>query len=299
MRSSTLALLMLGSGAAALTYEVLWMRRFALLLGGGAVAVTLTVATLFGGLGLGGLLGGRLRATIPPTRVYALLEGSAALWVLAFPFALSAVTPWVRSTPGLSAQALCVAALAGPPALALGATLPTLARAVPDRAEVTTLYAANTTGAVLGTLAVPGLLLPLFGVSGAERVAAGLGLVVATLAWRLEGAEAPVETEAPTRGWGAPALAVGLSGLCAMSLEISWTRLGAVLLGPSVHAFAWVLAVFLGGVAVGAAWGRRGGRIDRGLGAMGLAAILGAALYGRAPLWLASLYDALGPGAMG
>ena len=69
---SRLHLLLALSGATALTYEVLWMRRFALLFGGGAVAVTLTVATLFGGLGLGGLLGQRLRG--PPARRLSLIH---------------------------------------------------------------------------------------------------------------------------------------------------------------------------------------------------------------------------------
>lgn len=102
--------LLLGlSGATALTYEVLWMRRFALLFGGSAVAVTLTVATLFGGLGLGGLLGQRLRG--PPARRYAQLEAGAALWALGLPSALAALTPLVRSHPGLGTQSLLVLGL--------------------------------------------------------------------------------------------------------------------------------------------------------------------------------------------
>ena len=60
-----LYVLAFGSGLAALVYEGLWMRRFALLCGGGALASALTVAALFGGLGLGGLLGGRIRAARP------------------------------------------------------------------------------------------------------------------------------------------------------------------------------------------------------------------------------------------
>ena len=76
-----LYVLAFGSGLAALVYEGLWMRRFALLCGGGAVASALTVAALFGGLGLGGLLGGRIRAA-RPARAWAVLELLAARFKL-------------------------------------------------------------------------------------------------------------------------------------------------------------------------------------------------------------------------
>ncbi|MCB9765772.1 MAG: hypothetical protein H6739_38715 [Alphaproteobacteria bacterium] len=296
-----LLVLMVASGAAALSYEVLWMRRFALLFGGGAVAVTLTVATLFGGLGLGGLLGGRARVR-DPARAYARLEGGAAAWAVAMPWMLTALTPWVRANEGLGVQAAVVAALAGPPAVALGATLPVLARSLDRREAVASLYAANTTGAVAGVLAVPAVLLPLLGVRGAELLAAGTGGLIALVAWRL--GPFPVVDAPPTeaRARRRPLIAVGLAGLAAMALEVAWTRLAAVLLGPSIHAFAWVLAVFLAGIALGAGLGRRltGPRVLSGaLGAMGVLALIGAQAYGQAPLWLAGLYGRLGPSGMG
>ena len=264
------------------------MRRFALLLGAGSLAVTLTLATLFGGLGLGGLLGRRI-ASDRPARRYALLEAAAACWALGLPVALSALTPWVYEG-GLVRGAGVVVLLALPPAMALGATFPVLACGLPERAA--SLYAANTAGAVCGTLAVPALLLPLFGVTGGERVAAGLGLLVAAVAWHLplEGRPSPVG-----QGRG-PLVAVAVAGLVAMSLEVAWTRLGSVMLGPSIHAFAWVLAVFLAGIALGAMLKVR---THHALGALGLLALLGTLLYGEAPLLLAWLYDLWGPRWMG
>lgn len=264
------------------------MRRFALLLGAGSLAVTLTVATLFGGLGIGGLLGRRL-AGARPARTYAMLEASAAVWALALPSMLTALTPWVQEG-GLLRGAFVVVTLAGPPAIALGATFPVVASTRPERAN--SLYAANTAGAVCGTLLVPAVLLPLFGVTGAERVAAliGLGVAVAASSLTLESRPRPV-----SKGSG-PLVAAGVAGLVAMSLEVAWTRLGAVLLGPSVHAFAWVLAVFLAGVAVGAMLRVR---THHALGALGVLALLGGLVYGEAPVLLAWLYDLLGPSWMG
>jgi spermidine synthase len=275
------------------------MRRFALLFGAGALAVTLTVAVLFGGLGLGGLLGPRLAPRMAPNRLYALLELFAAAWALTLPTLLTALTPLYREHASLGTQSLLVIVLAGPPALALGATLPVLARGLPDRSTLSGLYAANTVGATLGTLAVPALLLPVFGVAGAERAAACVGLSVAALAWTRQGLSARGPGTAEPVGWR-PLLAVGLCGLTAMSLEVAWTRLGAVLLGPSIHAFAWVLAVFLAGVAAGAALERRlRWSMATGLGLFGLLALTGGLVYGSAPTLLASLFELLGPSRMG
>lgn len=298
MKTSRLALLLALSGATALAYEVLWMRRFALLFGGGALAVTLTVATLFGGLGLGGLLGGRLRGS--PARRYAQLEGFAALWAFAMPWALEALTPWVRAHAGLGVQALVVVLLTTPPALALGATLPVLARGIQDRGSLAGLYAANTLGAMAGTLAVPHLLLPVLGVRGSELAAVLCGLSIATLASRIS---LPEPADEVTLGAIRPraVLAAALTGLCAMALEVAWTRLGGVLLGPSIYAFAWVLAAFLAGVALGAALARRWtgpGVLPAAVGAMGVLALGGAFVYGQAPLLLAALYDRVGAGGM-
>ncbi len=296
---SRLHLLLALSGATALTYEVLWMRRFALLFGGGAVAVTLTVATLFGGLGLGGLLGQKLRG--PPARRYAQLEAGAALWALGLPWALQALTPFVRSHPGLGVQALVVLILTLPPALALGATLPVLARGIQDRSTLAGLYGANTLGAMLGVLAVPHLLLPIFGVSGSERLAVGCGLLIAALAWSLPLA-APERVSKLREALSPQAIfAAALTGLCGMALEVAWMRLGGVLLGPSIYAFAWVLAAFLGGIAVGAALARRWTQawvLPAAVGAMGVLALGGAFVFGQAPLLLAQLYEVFGASGM-
>lgn len=295
------ALLLAGSGAAALIYEVIWMRRLALIAGAGAEAAALTVGVLFGGLGLGGLLGGGLRPR-RPERAYAALELVVVAWVLVLPGLAGPVGQWAQREGGLGAHAAAAALLAGPPALAMGASLPVLARGF-VAAELPVLYAANTAGAVLGALAVPQLLLPLLGVRGAELAAAGLAAGVAALAAtgpRLEPQPAAAGGEPPVR---APLLAAAaLAGGVSMALEVTWARLGAVLLGPSVYTFSWVLAVFLAGVALGAAWGRRAagpGALAAGLGALGLCAVLGGLLWGQAPLALAAGFGVLGPEGAG
>ena len=50
-------------------------------------------------------------------------------------------------------------------------------------------------------------------------------------------------------------LAVALSGFCALSAEVVWTRLLSLMLGPTVYAFCIILAVFLVGLGAGSAAG--------------------------------------------
>jgi len=297
VRPSVLSALFFASGAAALTYEVLWMRRVALLLGSGSLAVTLTLAVFFGALGLGGLAAWAWRPR-QPLRAYGALELGIGGWALALPAMLGLGATWALDGSGLARPLVVVLATLGPPAAAMGATLPVVAGAGLTAQRVGRLYGINTAGAVLGVLATPAVLLPLLGVRGSEVLAAGLSIAVGGIALRSERA---ARSQRTTQG-GALALsaifAAAVSGGVAMSLEVSWTRLAALLLGPSIHAFAWVLAVFLGGVALGAAWGSRPGDLARPLGLLGLLAVLGTWSFGQAPTWLAGGYDLVGPSGL-
>jgi len=170
---------------------------------------------------------------------------------------------------------------------------------------VATAYAANTAGAVAGVVALPLVLLPHLGVRGSELLAVALALLVSAVAWRLPWPE-PVQASVPSghpRGLhhGSALWAVGISGAVAMSLQVAWTRLAAVLLGPSIYAFAAVLAVFLSFVAAGAALGRRWTRpeaMGTALAALGLLSLLGALLYGQLPVLLGVGFGNVGPAGM-
>ena len=53
------------------------------------------------------------------------------------------------------------------------------------------------------------------------------------------------------------ALALGLSGFASLTLQVVWTRLAALILGPTTYAFSVVVAVSIGGLAAGSALGSR------------------------------------------
>jgi len=66
----------------------------------------------------------------------------------------------------------------------------------------------------------------------------------------------PVRNAAQGRRWLA-ALALGLSGFASLTLQVVWTRLLALVLGPTTYAFSTMVGVFIAGLAIGAAVGSR------------------------------------------
>ncbi|HZY85527.1 MAG TPA: fused MFS/spermidine synthase, partial [Gemmataceae bacterium] len=89
----------------------------------------------------------------------------------------------------------------------------------------------------------------------------GLGLAALT-PYRHAPSPQPLSPKAGERGWGEGArgawavyVAIALSGLCALSAEVIWTRLLSLMLGATVYTFSIILAVFLIGLGLGSSGG--------------------------------------------
>ncbi len=258
--------LLVGSGFAALAYETLWVKQLGRVVGVEVHAVTIALSAFFAGLALGGaLLGPLADRSSRPVRLYAALEaGAAVLGVLSTLALARAAGPFValREVAGPLAWALPFG-LVGLPSFLMGGTLPALLRALhPDDAAVAPatglLYAANTAGAVAGTLATPFLLVPVFGISGAGLFAGAVGLIVAAAAFALDRrAFVPpasrVETVASSRSCDARlALALyAMAGGVALGYEVVWSELLVQFLSTRTYAFAVMLGTYLTGLALG------------------------------------------------
>lgn len=278
-------LLVFLSGAAALVYEVVWLRLLANVFGTTVYASTAVLVAFMGGLSLGSLvLGPWADRVTRPLRAFAVVEGGVAVWCAATPLLLAAVegiSPWLLrwSRPGCVAATVVQVGVSSmvllPPTFLMGATLPLLARHAgreldqPGR-EVARLYALNTWGAVAGTLAAGFWLVPGIGLRATVWAGVAIDLVVASCAFVL--ASHAVEPAAARRtepvtktldaGAGGsprrdPALrvalsALGVSGAASMVSEIAWARALAPILSSSTYAFTAVLATFLIGIATGA-----------------------------------------------
>ncbi len=279
------------SGAAALVYEVTWTRLLTLQLGHGVAAASTVLAAFMGGLAAGSALGGRIGACVSPPRalqIYACLELAIAFLALVLPFELRALDPlltrvYADGTSGALFALFRFGAsllLLSLPAAAMGATFPVASRWFVKQAsraarEAGALYAANTVGAALGALLTGFVLLPAFGLSGATWIGVGLNIVAAAGAWALSTRVAPqtgsaanvkhaasvrksltrTQTVPPQRALAAAAL--GLSGFASLTLQIVWTRLLALILGPTTYAFSTIVGVFIAGIAIGAGVGAR------------------------------------------
>ena len=267
------ALALLLSGFASLTYQIVWVRRFAVVLGTTNAALTLVLAMFLGGLGLGALLAGRSGGKLGAARLgrrFLLLEIGAAGFAAGLPLYLGGTLPLARLGDPGSGAFLLTAVLSSlfllPAATLMGATLPTLTalgRRIRDRGEGRAagwLYAANTAGALAGSVAAARLLIPELGLGGATLCGVAANLAAGILVFaRFGRSPAPGPSDAVRAPWfGARALfpfggIAALSGFAAMAAEIGWARLAALLFGPTIYTFACVIAAVILGVALGSA----------------------------------------------
>lgn len=279
------ALLLFASGAAALVFQVLWVKQLSLVVGVEVYAVTTAISAFFAGLALGGLAFGRLAdRLVRPLRLYAALEALVALLAVASTVALANAASafvFLQAAFGLLAWALPLL-LVGVPAFFMGGTLPVLVRAVePADGQMGRagggLYAANTAGAIAGTLLAAFVLLPTLGVLGSAYAAAACNLIAATgaLLLRRDTGRAPGESEpiaAPRSN--AARLAIALycvAGGVALGYEVVWTQSIVQFMSTRTFAFAVVLATYLCGLVLGSAlYARRADRVGDPWGLFGL-----------------------------
>jgi spermidine synthase len=280
----TILVLFFLSGACALVYEVVWMRMLTLVFGATAFATSTILASFFAGLALGGFTFGRLiDRGRNPLLVYGLLEAGIGVFAFLMPVLFAVLT---MAYVGIARQfdvsfyqisvirfVLSFLVLLVPATL-MGGTLPVIVKFFAKRPEklgwnVGQLYAVNTFGAVVGTLSAGFFLILLLGVKESAYFAGAVNLLIAgavlALARRVghcevaQGSPAMSEVQAEATPGEALSLkqarlalwAIGLSGLCALALEVFWTRSLVFFLDNSTHAFTTILTAFLLGIALG------------------------------------------------
>ena len=275
-----LLLLFVGSGCAALIYEVVWFQLLQLVIGSSAISMGVLLGTFMGGMCLGSFLLPRyVGRRQHPLRVYAYLElGIAAFGVLilfGMPLlnSLYVTVSGGAGVTGIVFRGLAAAICLLPPTLLMGATLPAISRWVESTPEGVSwlgfFYGGNIGGGVLGSLAAGFYLLRVYDIAIASYVAVALNIIVALLAIAIANATPlPERIESdrdaappkPVAGAWAIYVAIGLSGATALSSEVIWTRLLSLLFGGTVYTFALILAMFLFGLGIGSSLGSAIGR---------------------------------------
>jgi len=272
-------LMFVGSGCAALMYEIIWFQKLQLVLGSSAVSIAVLLGTFMGGMCIGSLaLARTVGRERHPLRIYALLEigiaVSGLLMLGVMPLVQGAYTSIApHGVGGFLLRGLFAAICLVPPTVMMGATLPAVARWVETTPRGVSwlgyFYGGNTIGAVFGCLLAGFYLLRVHDMPFATFVAIAFNLAVAAAAFALARVEprptpmpaapaSPAEAAAPTAmppGARAVYLAIGLSGLSALGAEVVWTRLFSLLLSGTTYTFSIILAVFLIGIGLGSGAG--------------------------------------------
>jgi spermidine synthase len=275
-----LLLLFVGSGCAALIYEVVWFQLLQLVIGSSAVSMGVLLGTFMGGMCLGSFLLPRyVRRGLHPLRVYAFLELGIGVFGLLILFGMPLLnTIYAAISPGSGVIGIALRGLAAaicllPPTLLMGATLPAISRWVEATPEGVSwlgfFYGGNIAGGVIGSLLAGFYLLRVYDLHVATFVAIAFNVTVAVLALTIAKSAPAVEelpgdhgaeTPATRQGQWAIYVAIALSGLTALSCEVIWTRLLSLLFGGTVYTFSLILACFLFGLGIGSSVGSAIGR---------------------------------------
>ncbi len=264
-----LLILFIGSGCAALIYEIVWFQLLQLLIGSSAVSLGVLLGTYMGGLCLGSLALPRLISPRQhPLRVYAWLELGIGITGIGLLLGIPIIdriylVAGGEGFAGILFRGVVCALCLLPPTTLMGATLPAVARWLKTTPRGVSwlgfLYGGNIVGAVFGCLLAAFYLLRVHDVAVATFSAAAVNGTIALVAFGLAALTPhhPPERD-PGQGFleRAPGswavyVAIGLSGMCALGAEVIWTRLMSLILGGTVYTFAIILAVFLAGLAIG------------------------------------------------
>ncbi len=266
-------LLFVGSGCAALIYEIVWFQLLSLSIGSSAVSLGVLLGTFMGGMCLGSFLLPRIiDRKHHPLRIYAMLELGIGAMGLILLFAMPVVNAVYTAVGGSGFAGVILRGIVAsicllPPTLMMGATLPAMARWVETTPRGVSwlgfFYGGNIGGAVIGSLLAGFYLLRVFDMNITTFVAVGINVVVASIGLLLakmttfEPSSTPVSTTPISQAPGAKLvyLAIAISGMTALSSEVIWTRLLSLLFGATVYTFALILAVFLVGLGIGSSVG--------------------------------------------
>jgi spermidine synthase len=259
------------SGFAGLGYEMVWTRMLSIGFGHEIVAVLAVIAAFFCGLALGAWILDRIVSySSMPGKWYAVLELIIGAWSLA----LVVVIPWanksvsklmgIEPSPFIhwSVSFFFPFVLLLPATFAMGGTLPAIERLFSrlrkDGWSVGGLYAANTFGAVIGTMITTFAIVPTFGFRKTLLLLAAMNFICAASVFLISSRDEADSPSVSIPAAGLPSskrlyLILFTTGFLGIGYEILVIRVISQVLENTVYTFASVLSVYLLGTAFGAA----------------------------------------------
>ncbi len=255
------------SGAAALTYQVVWQRILSQEIGIDNSAVAIVVAVFMTGLGFGSLYAGRFVRRYPlwlPV-IYALLEAGIALYGYFSDPILRAGNQWLatQATPSLALDFVLNMLLLLPPVFLMGMSTPVIMDMVKRSLDrlgglIGVFYGMNVLGAAIGSLVCGLYMIETYGLRETSHKAALINALIALLAlmiapiWYRQRKVRPAQTDAPPAPIGKRYIYASLCfGFSTLATQMILFRVMFYLYTPIPTLFPVILALYLGMMALG------------------------------------------------
>jgi len=270
----TLLVLFFLSGLVSLMYEITWARQLQNIFGSATFSISAILTGFFGGMAIGSRASAAWGRNRDPIGLYGIVEIALGMYALLFPIVLKfaqhgylsiAASFSTMSWAGDAIKLAMAFLIFLTPCALMGATLPLLSRfagrmVISKSASVGLLYGLNTLGAVAGTYISGFWMIAGIGLSATVRIAALINVLIGLCALVISrlGRTADSVAENPPADpiiKNNPEHAItwlyGISGFCALALEVFWTRAVMQAFTGTTYAFSSVLIVFLAGSAIG------------------------------------------------
>ncbi|MDQ6950842.1 MAG: tetratricopeptide repeat protein [Mariprofundales bacterium] len=261
LRPTILLLLMLLSGLAGISYEILYGRLFGNMIGDQFIVSAAILITFLLGIGIGARVAWRL------VRWLWLIEGSIGLIALLLTAGSGRIEHLLYHawpSGGMVGSLLFCSLFLLPPSLLVGCSLPIFAQLLHREGLGTrafpTVYATYNLGAAATALLIEFFLLRQFGVAHTIYAFAAINLIVAVALF--VGFRQPVAASPPhAQPWLALPwyhwLALVLASIASAAFQLWAIKIAEMVLGPFRESFAIVLALILTGLVLGALLVRR------------------------------------------
>ncbi len=256
------------SGAATLSWEVIWQIKSTLALGASAWGTAITLIVTMGGMSIGGFLMGKAlceHRRVSPLYLYGLLEiiiGVCGLFLNRAFDLLTQLDGWAYGWMPQSISLIFILGIiivCGIPTLCMGATFPVFGLIAQQYSfSLTKIYRFNILGGALGVLMVAFIMIPMLGVTATLWVIAGINILIGLVVFfypylchsredgnlfgmdsRLRGNDTVNDT------FYIKIFIVFVTGFATFTLEIAWFRSLLSEFANSTDVFAILLACML------------------------------------------------------
>jgi spermidine synthase len=261
------------SGFSTLIFEVIWIRILSLVFGTTISAVAIVVAVFIAGLGIGSMyFGKKVDKTNNHLKFFSFLQfgiGISSLITLIIFFYLPIIYKSIYLTLNTEKISMLLIITLSTiiifvPTFLMGGILPVLSKIFIKRREeigkgVGVLYAVNTLGSIMGAFLTGFFFILYCGHTITLILSIAIVIILGFVSFFMSSYKAVIYEQnkrTSVRKYSdhiikISLLVAGLSGFCALSYEILWTRSLHIFIANSTYSFINILIIFLTGISIG------------------------------------------------